>query len=203
MNPTTETPDTVLVQVLQLFSQERHDEAWRALNEGVRQYPADARLRFLLGSVLAGQQQYTQALSQLEYAVQLDPNFEIARFQLGSLRFTSGDAEGARLAWGPLAALPDTHYLKCFKNGCEALMEDRFADTVQWLREGIAANTENLHLNNDMQLLVDRTLELIQSNQEAAAGDGSTHLLISGYQANAPQDQESDDAVDPTHHTRH
>lgn len=203
-NPSPETSEDALLGVLELFTQNRPDEAWVRLNEAVLAFPADARLRFLLGSVLAGQQEYTRALSQLEFAVQLDPHFEIARFQLGSLRFTSGDAEGARQAWQPLDALPDEHPLKCFKNGCEALMQDLFESAVFWLGQGIAANTENPHLNQDMQLLLQRTLEQINEPQVNAASDaGPTHLLISGYQSVTPEPEDLDSILHAPHHTRH
>lgn len=202
MTLTTETPDIALTQVLDLFSEARHDEAWACLNQAALKFPRDARLRFLMGSILAGQERYEQALREFEFAVELDPGFEIARFQLGSLRFTSGDAAGARRAWQPFSSLPDGHPMKCFKNGCEALMEDRFDDTIQWLQQGIAANTENEHLNRDMQLLLDRTLELTQNNQANVASEGATHLLISGYQSNAPERQLLDMSVDPSQ-TKH
>lgn len=178
-----QNPEAVLAEVLGLFASERGQEAFTLLNQGVERFATDARLRFLLGSILAGQQQYVPALSQLEYAVQLAPDFEIARFQLGSLRFTSGDPAGARLAWGPLQNLADGHPLKLFKLGCEALMEDRFEETVNWLTKGIQANTENPHLNRDMQLLVDKTKELMTQNAANENGDGKQHLLISEYQS--------------------
>jgi hypothetical protein len=203
MNLPTETPECVLVSELELYSQTRYDEAWEHLNGPVQKFPADVRLRFLMGSMLAGRQRCKQTLRQLEFAVQMDLGFELAGFQLGSLRFTSGDAWGARHARGPLAGLSDAHPLKCFKNDCEALMEVRLEETIQWLQQGIAANTTNAHLSHDMQLLVDKTLEQMQINQTNVASEGSTHLLISGYQTNAPEPQKFDKSVDPNHHTKH
>ena len=203
MNTFPESPEAATIQVLELFSQSRPNDAWASLNAAVEKFPADARLRFLLGSVLAGEQHYEKALSQLEFAVQLDPGFEIARFQLGSLRFTSGDAEGARHAWAPLAELPDGHQLRCFKNGCEALMEDRFADTANWLTQGIAANAENAHLNHDMQLLLDRTLQQMQVEQTSEPSQGPTHLLMSGYQTMSAEPQDFEKSADPTHQVKH
>ncbi len=181
--PQLQTPELVLAEVLGLFAHERGQEAFALLNQGVESFPSDAKLRFLLGSILAGQQQYVPALSQLEYAVQLAPDFEIARFQLGSLRFTSGDPAGARLAWGPLQNLADEHPLKLFKLGCEALMDDRFEESVNLLTQGIHANTENPHLTRDMQLLIDKTKELMAQNAVTESGDGAQHLLINEYQS--------------------
>lgn len=203
MNLDTEDAEFALTHFLQLNAQQRHEEAWEFLNRSVEKFPKNAQFRFLLGSFLAGRQQYIQAQSQMEYAVQLEPGFEIARFQLGSLRFTGGDAAGAKLAWEPLADLPDSHPLKLFKNGCEALMGDRFEETVQWLQRGIVANKDIEYLNHDMQLLLDKTLELIRGNQFERTGGDATHLLISGYQNNSAEVHAEDMTMNNRKHTTH
>ncbi len=77
------------------------------------------------------------------------------------------------------------------------------AATVQWLQQGIAANRENDFLNHDMQLLVDKTLEQMKINQQQAASESHTHLLMRDYEDNSPQAQAFDAAADPTHPTRH
>lgn len=170
-----QTPELALNHFLELHSTQSFDEANEHLQDAVRVFAQDAKLRFMLGSVLASQGQYSQALSQFELAVQLDPMLQIARFQLGSLRFTSGDALGARRAWEPFADLPQTHCLKCFKNGCEALMEDRFADAISWLQQGIEANRDNAFLNHDMQLLLQRVLAQPNVGEAAIQVSRDTH----------------------------
>lgn len=195
MQKSIETPDEALGGIVHFIKQSREREAMEMAAQSVHLFPDNARLRFLFGSLLAGQRQYDQALQELSAAVQLDPAYEIARFQLGSLRLTGGDAAGAREAWALLADLADDHPLKCFKNGLEAIIEDRFEECVGWLENGILLNSTNPYLNRDMQLVIDRASAQIRINQaNSSQPDGTTHLLIGGYQQPAP---ESGDNANP------
>jgi tetratricopeptide (TPR) repeat protein len=134
-------------------------------------YPEDPRLHFLRGSLLAGIGRSIEALPALKRAVELGPDFAIARFQLGFFQLTSGEAGDALETWGPLALLPADHYLRLFVGGLVHLIRDEFAAAADQLRTGIAANAENLPLNADMQRIIDQIEPLIGAG-ETAAGEG-------------------------------
>ena len=104
-------------------------------------------------------------------AVDLAPEFAIARFQLGFFLLTSGEPAEALSVWGPLAMLPKENYLRMFVAGLTHLIRDEFDETIRNLEQGIAANPENPPLNRDMQLIIDqvRTLQA----DKAAAGPGA------------------------------
>ena len=124
------------------------------------EFPDDARLHFLRGSMLVGIGRPIEALPALRKAVELAPDLVIARFQLGFFLLTSGDAAEALSVWGPLALLPEGHYLRTFVAGLTHLIRDEFADSVRLLNEGIAANGENPPLNRDMALIVEQVEKL-------------------------------------------
>jgi Flp pilus assembly protein TadD len=128
----------------------------------------DARLHFLRGSLLAGEGRSVEAHRTLRHAVDLAPDFAIARFQLGFFELTSGEVDQAMQSWAALANLPDAHYLRAFVSGLSALVADRFADCIAALERGIAANTNNQPLNIDMALIID------QCRAELNAADGTT-----------------------------
>src|SRR4051794_38294993 len=86
------------------------------------EYPDDARLHFLRGSLLAGIGRSIEALPSLRRAVELAPDLAIARFQLGFFLLTSGEAGEALEVWGPLALLRDGHYLRYFVGGLTHLI---------------------------------------------------------------------------------
>ena len=152
--------DAELQELMTALQSEGGDELQRA-DRLVAEYPDDPRLHFLRGSILAGIGRPIEALPALRKAVELAPDFVIARFQLGFFELMSGEAEQALSTWGPLALLPDGHYLRCFVAGLTYLIRDQFAESIAQLREGIAANTENPPLNRDMQMLIERTEELL------------------------------------------
>jgi tetratricopeptide (TPR) repeat protein len=144
--------------------------------------PDDPRLHFLRGSILASIGRPIEALPALQRAVELAPDFAIARFQLGFFQLTSGEAANALATWGPLALLPDDHYLRKFVAGLTHLIRDEFEQSVKQLREGIALNTENPPLNRDMQLIIDQASTLAAEAAGAASVDGeaasATSILL-------------------------
>jgi tetratricopeptide (TPR) repeat protein len=145
-----------LVQALQSGEGSEIEAADRLIGE----FPGDPRLHFLRGSILASIGRPIEAMPALRKAVELAPDFAIARFQLGFFQLTSGEALNALSTWGPLAMLPEENYLRKFVAGLTHLIRDEFAEAVEQLRQGILANEENAPLNRDMQLLIDQASEL-------------------------------------------
>lgn len=132
-----------------------------AIDLALRTNPDDPRLHFLRGSLLIGLGRFIEAHKALSLALAIAPDYEIARFQLGLFELTSGEANAAIDTWKPLKELPEGHWLLSFVFGLEHLVADRFADCIDALRAGIAANDENLPLNGDMQLVVTQCEALI------------------------------------------
>ena len=119
-------------------------------------YPKDARLHFLKGSNLAGQGRLIEAHGSLSDAVEIAPDFAIARFQLGLFQLTSGESNNALKTWARLDMLPDEHYLKLFVVGLRHMVRDEFSECIESLQAGIAVNVENPPLNNDMNLVIEQ-----------------------------------------------
>lgn len=121
----------------------------------LKDFPDDARLHFLKGSVLAGKQELPAALIAMRHAVQLAPSYDVARFQLGLMLLSSGEPVAAQEVWGPLHALPQTHYLYLFARGLCRMIQDDFGEAARLLEDGIGRNTENAPMNRDMQMILD------------------------------------------------
>jgi tetratricopeptide (TPR) repeat protein len=175
-------PDEQL-QVLVATLQSDADDELQQCDRLIDDYPGDARLHFLRGSVLASIGRPIEAMPALRKAVELAPDFSVARFQLGFFQLTSGEAADALGTWGPLALLPADHYLRLFVGGLTHLIRDEFADALQQLNEGIAANSENLPLNRDMGLIVAQ-VEKLMSDSAGSGSDGeasATSLLLGQF----------------------
>jgi len=149
----------------------------------IDRYPEDARLHFLRGSVLASIGRPIEAMPALKKAVQLAPEFAIARFQLGFFQLTSGEAADALATWGPLALLPGDHYLRLFVGGLTRLIRDEFEEAAELLQAGIAANQENLPLNNDMRMIAEQVAQLIKGDGDGADEESAsaTSLLLGQF----------------------
>lgn len=165
--PPHETVDLYPQDQLEALVQSLADtDGVEAIDAALETSPGDPRLHFLKGSVLAGARRYPEARQAMGRAVDLAPEYAIARFQLGFLEFTSGEAEPAARTWAPLEALPEGHALRQFAGGLMRLLADDIDGAVERLRAGIAANDEILALNRDMQLLIDELLRAGAPSQD-------------------------------------
>jgi hypothetical protein len=151
--------DAELQDIMAMVQRDDRDGMIR-LDQLLTRFDGDPRLHFLRGSMLASIGRPIEALAALKRAVELAPDFAIARFQLGFFQLTSGEAVDALTTWGPIALLPEGHYLRFFVGGLTHLIRDEFPETVARLAEGMAANDENPALNHDMQLIIDKVTEL-------------------------------------------
>lgn len=154
---------------------------------GVRQcdallldYPDDPRLCFLRGSLLAGLSRFGEARASMARAVDLAPGFALARFQLGLLELSSGDAVAAKATWRKLEDLASDNALRVFAEGLGHLIADRFDETNRLLKQGIALNKENPAINADMQLILDKLNEG-DSNPHSGEPISAAHLLLQQY----------------------
>lgn len=152
--PITLCPEPEMAALLEQMASDESN-ALRRLSDLLDQYEDDPRLHFLHGSLFAEQQDYAAARDAMRRAVDLAPDFAIARFQLGFLLLTSGEPHAAQEAWGPLHGLPQDNYLRIFVTGLCHLTRDEFDEAVVRLGEGISRNQENPSMNNDMQMIID------------------------------------------------
>lgn len=153
-------------------------------------YPRDPRLHFLKGSLLAGLGRYDEARGAMQAAVEMAPDYALARFQLGFLLLTSGEAGAAREVWAPLQRLEPEAPLRLFAAGLNLLIEDRFAEAVQALQHGIDRNPDLEPMNRDMRLIIAQVqaLQTGASPPAAAAAEdkpevSAAHLLLRRYTA--------------------
>lgn len=121
----------------------------------IGEYPTDARLYFLQGSMLAGQGEIDEGHHAMAHAVTLAPDYHVARFQLGLLELSSGDAASAERTWLPLSELADDNFLRLFARGLGHLVRDEFEQCRSLLQRGIRLNDSLPEMNGDMQLVLD------------------------------------------------
>ena len=157
------------------------DQALPLLSRAGDEFPSDPRLRFLIGSFLAGDGRYTDARSEMREALRIDPSYAIARFQLGLLELTSGDAAAAELTWRPLDDLPPDDALRVFSERMRSLARDDFDGAVGLLERGIALNCEHTALSNDMNMLIQAIRAHRASGAPTVQETSAAHMLLQQY----------------------
>lgn len=169
--------------------QEGEDDV-QVIDEYLTSYPADPRLHFMKGSILASIQKHIEAYESLKHAVKIAPEYHLARYQLGFFELTSGEADQALSTWGPLLRLPRDVYLRQFVEGLTALIRDEFDIAIERFEQGMALNEENAPMNNDIGLLVEKTKSLRDgevSASEASADEtaqSATSIILGQFGQN-------------------
>ncbi len=172
-------PDDELGEALAAIEADAED-AEKLLDRLAAKYPDDPRLHFMKGSILAGSGRSIEAYRSLARAVELAPDYALARYQLGFFELTSGEPQKALGTWGPLLAEPEGSYLRKFVEGMTHLIRDEFARAVALFEEGIVLNMDNEPMNNDIRLLIAecRTLQRSQAARQNEDSELSATSLM-------------------------
>lgn len=133
----------------------------------LNKFSEDPRLHFMKGSILAGRGRAIEAHASMSEAVNIAPGYALARYQLGFFEMTSGEAERALSTWGPLLAAGEDNYLRKFVEGMTHLIRDEFGDAIERFQQGIALNSENEPMNNDIHILIAECRKLEKKSAQA------------------------------------
>lgn len=173
--------------LLDALAQASPEEALTLLQQAAQDHPTSPWPPFLLGAELAEERRYQEAETAYATAVTLDPQFAIARFELGVLQLTSGRPAVALVTWQALLALPEDDPLHLFVRGYAALVRDAFGEALHYFHAGMAANTANPPLNTNINLLVQKieALQQAQAEPEQQESDDILHFLLNTYGNNS------------------
>jgi tetratricopeptide (TPR) repeat protein len=192
MTNMTETlcPDGPITEMLALAGTDE-PAALARIEALLADHPADPRLYFMKGSLLAAQEHYAEGRAAMRQAVEIAPGYDIARFQLGLLELSSGDAEAADATLQPLADAPGENALSLFALGLRHLARDDLDQAEALLRQGMEINAEHPLVSRDMELMLagitdarakaaadrHRPAEEVGANADVSAA----HLLLQRY----------------------
>ncbi|WP_455205854.1 tetratricopeptide repeat protein [Kaarinaea lacus] len=125
------------------------------MKNAIDQSPQDARMWHMLGTLYADIGIYDKAVVNMEKALKIDENYNIARFHLGLLHLTSGNQDKAESTWLALDELGETHYFTLFKTGLLEIVNEEIHKGIKLIEEGIARNRLNESLNKDMETVIE------------------------------------------------
>jgi tetratricopeptide (TPR) repeat protein len=174
--------DELVHLALYAMRNDRHDEAMTLLKRAIEASPDSAAAHYLLGAEHAQIGLYDRAIAEMAESVRLDPGIPAAHFQLGLLHLTAGRVREAEAAWQPLERLAVDNPLRLFKSALLHLVHEERELCIQELRAGIANNTLNEALNNDMRRLLEDLLARRGGGTEVPVP--SKRMLLSTYDQN-------------------
>lgn len=175
-------PDEQLAEALALAGDDE-SAAIMKIEALLGAHPADPRLHFLGGSLLAAQGRYPEARVAMARSIEIAPDFAIARFQLGLLELSSGDAAAADATLEPLAEAESEDALTLFARGLRHLARDELASAVALLREGMRVNRDHPLVSRDMQLIVDQIEQAGAQPDEPAEEMSAAQMLLQQHAA--------------------
>jgi Flp pilus assembly protein TadD len=196
-NPISNSPEAnaCIQQGLEASRADRVDEAMACFRRAAELAPSTGLPHFLIGAELAQLGRMDEAEAAYANAVLLAPELDMARYQLGLLQFTSGRPGVALVTWGPLFQLPGQHPLQRVVHGFAALAQNHFDAAVACFREAMALNRENLPLNRDLQMMIDRiegrpqvhpaadsAMVASPGDEVAPTSEDGLHVLLANYQ---------------------
>jgi tetratricopeptide (TPR) repeat protein len=165
--------------------QQQAGQALAYLKEATSRTDATAAAHYLLGAEYAHLRLYDRAVAGFESAIAIDPSLAIARFQLGLLLMTCGEADRALDVMAPLEQVMAKDGLALFAQGLRHLAHDEFAQAAASLTEGMQLNQDNPALNADMQKIVDQIAALPPAaDPQTLTDDAATHsphISLSAY----------------------
>lgn len=130
--------------------------------------------------MLAGLARFADAREAMTTAIDIAPDYALARYQLGFLELTSGHAAAAQATWGPLEQLAPDNPLRIFARGLREMIADRFAEAIALFEQGMAVNQENPVINSDIRLLIER-MQAVDLTTAANEPISAAHLLLQQY----------------------
>jgi protein O-GlcNAc transferase len=146
-----------------LREQRRTDEAREVLERAVRIAAEDADSHYLLGSILETTGPRDAEIRHLQKAIDLRPDFELARHQLIAALFKSGRfAEATRLCEESMAILPDSADLHFYRSSLH-LQADEKTLAIDSCKRALALNPAMLAAQQSLSRLLLDTEQLEQA----------------------------------------
>lgn len=173
--------DGLIAGGLQASREDRREAALALFEQAAALAPLSGVPHFLIGSEHACAGDIPAAEAAFERAVELTPDFALARYQLGLLQFSTHRPGQALVTWRPLFDLPSADPLHHFVRGFEALARDSFDEALHHYREGLARNDINQALSADVLQVVEAVRQLPGVQRAGVADAAASHVLLSGY----------------------
>jgi tetratricopeptide (TPR) repeat protein len=128
-----------------------HENALIYLKQLLADSPGDAILTYLLATVHASMGMHERAAFELADVLEQEPEFHVARFQLGLIYLAHGQAEETLAHWEPWLELGEDDCFFLFRRGIEHYLLDRNDLAISDLEASIERNVDYESILDDME----------------------------------------------------
>lgn len=156
------------------------ENALHLIDVAASSWPADGRLPFLRGAILAQSQRREAAREAFIHSVTLAPRLYPAWFMLGLLELDSGNVSQATQAWHFLEELGQDDALQLFAQGL-LLAEEDFDGALASLQSGLARNHAYPEISRYIDGVIARIQSLAASTGSETVHGHAQHFLLGGY----------------------
>lgn len=182
--------DGLMQRALHATSRDEIESAIGHLKGVLEIDPGHAKATYLIGALHAQIGLFDRASEEMRRAVEIDPGMSPAHLHLGVMHVRAGRYEEARAAWEPLDTLGQDDPVFLFKQALIHFMEGRLARCILDIDSGIARNSANPSLNDDMSGIRSVADHLLHAQDQAdvpgmihtPARQGARHFLMSRFQ---------------------
>ena len=178
MNLANQHPNAEELFLLGLQASEggQHYEAIVQLELSLEKKP-HVKTYYLLAAEYAEIGMYEHAIKGMQTAIQLDPKFWVAYFQLGLLYLIQDQVTEAIQTWEVLQQLDESDPFYFIGAGMIQLANNNFNKAIKYLEKGISCNTINSYLNEEIATILDK----IQTAMNEMISDNTNNELTWRY----------------------
>jgi tetratricopeptide (TPR) repeat protein len=178
-------PKELLHLALHASSHDRHDDAINYLKQALKVDNNNAFVNFLLAAEYAQIAFYDRALEYFDKTTTLAPELYVARLQYGLLLTSLNIVDEAKSVLLSLEDLEEGDCYRLFAEGLRAFIDEDLSKAKDFFNEGIAANLENLPLNEDFKRIVQEIEQKVNSgnnaNNDVIENSSANSFLLSSY----------------------
>lgn len=192
--------DTLIQQGVQASQANNTELALQRFKEAGEVAPGNGLPFFLAAGELAQVGRMEEAENAYATALLMAPEMSLCRYQLGLLQFATGRLPLALSTWQPLLGLAEDDFLKLFVEGYFALAAED-ADTAEArFRAGMALNTVNPPMNQDVERVLGFLASAKAAQAESATAMGAALETADPSPERSTQDQENSESDDTAAH---
>ena len=148
--------------------------------QAINEQPASSAAHFLLGSEYAASGDISRAEQHISMALLLNPQWDVARYQLGLLQFSDARVAAALLTWQPLTQHADGSAIAHWIQGFTALAQDDFVQARTYFEAGLTLNVEHPAMSQDIQRVLQKMAA--QFSPEVSKDESAAHVLLANYE---------------------